>query len=133
MNRTLTPAPLLRAGLFLDAAGSGGMALLQLALAAWLAQHTQLPHMLLLGTGAFMLGYAALTAWMGRAPRLPLALVRLVIVGNVGWALAAVALLLGGVLVPSALGLAFVGVHAVSVLAFAALQGLGLRASPAAA
>lgn len=130
---TIIPSTLLRVGLFVDALGSGGMALLQLALTAWLAQQLQLPQALLLGTGWFMLGYAGLTAWMGRAPRLPLALVRLVIFGNVGWALAAAALVLGGVLAPSPLGLAFVGVHAVSVLAFAALQGLGLRAVPATA
>jgi hypothetical protein len=132
MTRNLTPAPLLRAGLLVDAAGSGAMALLQLALTTWLAEHLRLPHALLLGTGVFMLGYAALTAWMGRAPRLPLALVRLVIVGNVGWALAAVALVLGGALAPAPLGLAFMGVHAASVLGFAALQQLGLARSPAA-
>lgn len=121
------PAPLLRAGLTLDAAGSGAMALLQLAATETLAAWLQLPQPLLLGTGLFMLGYAALTAGMARAPRLPVALVRLVVYGNVGWALAAALLVLGGVLSPSASGLGFVAVHAASVLGFASVQGLGLR------
>lgn len=123
------PSPLLRAGLTLDAVGSGAMALLQLAATAQLAAWLQLPHPLLLGTGLFMLGYAALTGWMARAQRLPAALVRLVVFGNVGWAVAAAALLLAGAVAPSPLGLGFVAVHVVSVLGFAALQGPGLARS----
>jgi hypothetical protein len=124
------PSPLLRAGLTLDAVGSGAMALLQLAAAAPLAGWLQLPQPLLFGTGLFMLGYAALTAWMARAPRLPAALVRLVVAGNVGWAVAAAALVLAGAVAPSPLGYGFVAVHALSVLGFAALQGPGLARSP---
>jgi hypothetical protein len=124
------PSPLLRAGLTLDAVGSGAMALLQLAASAPLAVWLQLPQPLLLGTGLFMLGYAALTAWMARAPRLPVALVRLVVFGNVGWAVAVAALVLSGAVAPSLLGLGFVAVHALSVLGFAALQGPGLARSP---
>jgi hypothetical protein len=124
------PSPLLRAGLTLDAVGSGAMALLQLAATTQLAAWLQLPHPLLLGTGLFMLGYAALTGWMARAPRLPVALVRLVVFGNVGWAVAAAALVLAGAVAPSPLGLGFLAVHALSVLGFAALQGPGLARSP---
>lgn len=120
------PSPLLRAGLTLDAVGSGAMALLQLLLSSALVAWLQLPQPLLLGTGLFMLGYAALTAWMARAPRLPVALVRLVVFGNVGWAVAAATLVLAGAVAPSPLGVGFVAVHALSVLAFAALQGPGL-------
>jgi hypothetical protein len=114
------PAPLLRVGLTLDAAGSGAMAVLQLAATAQLAAAMQLPQPLLLGTGLFMLGYAALTGWM----------VRLVVFGNVGWAVAAAALPLLGWVAPNAWGLGFLAVHAVSVLVFAALQGPGLARSP---
>lgn len=127
------PSPLLRAGLTLDAVGSGAMALLQLLLSSTLVTWLQLPQPLVLGTGLFMLGYAALTGWMARASRLPVALVRLVVFGNLGWAAAAVLLLVlvEGV-APSTLGLAFLAVHAVSVLGFAALQGPGLvRSAPA--
>jgi hypothetical protein len=123
------PSPLLRAGLTLDAVGSGAMALLQLLLSSTLVTWLQLPQPLLLGTGLFMLGYAALTAWMARAPRLPVALVRLVVFGNFGWAVAVLLLVLAQGVAPNALGLAFLAVHAVSVLGFAALQGPGLARS----
>lgn len=132
MNAVL-PSPLLRAGLALDAVGSGGMALLQLAATAQLAVWLQLPHPLLLGTGLFMLGYAALTGWMARAPRLPVPLVRGVVIGNVGWAVAVAVLVLAAAVAPSPLGFGFLAVHAVSVLGFAALQGPGLARSPSAA
>lgn len=124
------PSPLLRAGLTLDAVGSGAMALLQLAATAQLAAWLQLPHPLLLGTGLFMLGYAAITGGMARAQRLPVALVRGVVIGNLGWAAAVLALVMSGAVAPSLLGLAFLAVHAVSVLGFAALQGPGLARSP---
>jgi hypothetical protein len=129
MAAAVYPSPLLRAGLIIDAAGSGAVALLQLAATALLAAWTQLPQPLLLGTGLFMVGYTALVAGMARAPRLPVALVRFVVVGNVGWALAALALLLGGWVQPTTAGQAFVAVHVVSVLGFAALQGAGLARS----
>jgi len=55
----LTPSPLLRFALVLDAGVSGLIALAQLLLTDWLAGATLLPAPLLGVTGAFMALYAA--------------------------------------------------------------------------
>lgn len=127
----LVPSPLLRRALLADAAGSLGVAALQLAAAAPLAALTQLPALLLAGSGFVMAVYAALLLLMARRARLPRALVQAVIVGNAGWALGA--LLVGIEAAPALPGLALLAVHALWTLLFAALQQAGLsRSVPAA-
>ena len=128
--KIVTPSPLLRTALLADACASGAMALLQLALTPTLASWTRLPPPLLTETGLFLVVYVALLLALARNARLPAALVGLIVGGNVGWAAAAVALT--AALEPSGLGIAFLAAHAVAVLAFAALEFAGLKASPAA-
>jgi hypothetical protein len=107
--KTLHPAPLLRLALGADAIISAGTGVLHLALLSFLTVQTALPHTLLLESGLFMLLYAALLGVLTRAERVPVALVRLVIVGNLGWALGALGLMAW--LSPPAMGLLWLAVH----------------------
>jgi hypothetical protein len=125
--KTLHTAPLLRLALGVDAIISAGTGVLHLALLPFLTAHTALPHTLLLESGLLMLPYAALLGVLTRAERVPVALVRLVIVGNLGWALGALGLMAW--LSPPAVGLLWLAVHALSVTLFAGLQTVGLRRS----
>ncbi len=66
------------------------------------------------------------------AVALPQPLVRLVILGNLAWAMACIALAaLSSAITP--LGIAYLGLQAVAVVVFAALQGAGLERSTRAA
>ena len=120
----VSPSPLLRTALWLDATGSGTLAVLQLAAPALLSEYTALAPGLITGTGAFTLAYAALLVVMATRVRLAGPLVWLVIVGNVGWALGCALLAFGGTY--PAPGLAYLAFQAVAVLLFAALQAAGL-------
>lgn len=129
--KSIQPSPLLKQALFADALISGAVALLQVGPTAMLAGLLQLPPALLQATGLFLVGYVALLLGLARAARVWAPLIGLVVLGNVGWAVGCVALLVSGAVVPSGLGTLFVWVQAVTVLLFAALQGRGLRLSPA--
>ena len=112
----------LKRALLADAAVSGASALLQLMAAEMLAQYTALSAALLRGTGVFLIAYVALLVGMALRPRLPRALVWVVIVGNVAWAIGALALCRG---LPM-LGVAFCVIQAATVLVFAELEYVGL-------
>lgn len=124
------PGPLLKTVLRLDAAATLALALPQVVLAGRLAPLLQLPQPLLLESGLVMLAWAVAVLLMARAHRLPVALLRVVIAGNVLWAVAATGLALW--LDPSAAGLGLLAAHAAGVLLFAGLQRAGLhRSAPA--
>ena len=127
--RSIRPSAFLKTVLIADAAASGAVAVLQLVAANWLSQRSMLPHALLVGTGAFLVIYAAMLTWLARRTTVWSAVVGTVVLGNVAWAVACVALVLGQASTLSGLGVAFVAVHAVAVLLFAALEYSGLRAS----
>ena len=126
---TLTPSPLLRFALVLDAGVSGFIALAQLLLTDWLARATLLPSPLLLLTGTFMAIYAGVLLWLARRAELRDAWVRLIAFGNLGWALACVALALSGLVPHAPLGAAYLAMQALGVVVFAVLQFKGLAAS----
>ena len=132
LSTSLLPSSTLRRALWTDAAVSGAAGALQLAGGDTLAAAFGLPAPLSLASGVFLLGYAAMLVAMARAPRLHAALVALVVFGNLGWALACVGLPAAGVLNPSSLGLAWLLLQALAVAVFAAWEGAGWRASPAA-
>lgn len=113
----------LRTVLLLDAAASGGLGLLLLALATVLEGPLGLPVTLSLVVGGGLVGWAALVAWVA-ATRQP-ALVLDVIVLNVGWVVASVVLAAGAWVELTPLGAAFVLAQAAAV---AVLTGLQLRA-----
>lgn len=129
--RTVHPSRLLTFALVVDAIGSGASALLQLGLPDALARQLHLPAPLMLGTGAFMLAYAATLAWLARRERLPVAVITVIAVGNLAWALAcaAVAASAVGGLDPSGPGIAYLALQGAAVTAFAVLQAMGLRRS----
>jgi hypothetical protein len=131
-SNLLLPSPTLRMALWTDAAVSGAAGALQLAGGDALAAAFGLPDLLSLASGVFLLGYAALLVAMARAPRLPAALLALVVFGNLGWALGCVGLPMADVLSPSSLGRAWLLLQALAVVVFAAWEGAGWRASPAA-
>ena len=123
------PSTLLRRALQADAVASAASGLLMLAGAGVLDRLTGLPTDLLRYAGAFLLPYAALVAVLGFRPSLPRWLVWTVILGNLAWAAASVALLLGGFVTPTAYGTGFVLAQAFVVALFAELQFFGLRRS----
>jgi hypothetical protein len=128
---TVQVSGFLRNALILDAVASAASGAAQVAGAGRLDAWLQLPRGLLLESGVFMLGYAVALALLARRATLPAPLVLAVIVGNLAWALACVALPLAGVLAPAALGYAWLAVQALAVLLFAELEFIGLRRSPA--
>lgn len=131
--RTIHPSSLLRRAFVADAAASGLVALAQLADTSLLVRALGLPRGLLVETGLFLVLYALVLAALSRASRLPAALVRMIVAGNVAWALAAVALWAEGLVAPTGLGLAWLLAQAAATAVFAAWESAGLRASVAAA
>lgn len=117
----------LRNVLLLDAATGLGSGALQLGATAWLATWTGLPSRLLLESGVFLLLYGVGLLWLARRDPIPLAGVRLLVIGNIAWAVACIALMLGPWPEPTPWGLAYLALHAVSVLVMAQMQWLGLR------
>ena len=128
----IQPSRMLRIVLAVDAAASGALGLLQTFAAAPMANLFALPTGLVLGSGVFLVAYAAMLVAMARSIALPQPLVRLVILGNLAWAMACIALAaLSSAITP--LGIAYLGLQAVAVVVFAALQGAGLERSTRAA
>lgn len=127
--KLVSPSRLLTFALTADAVASGAVAALQLAAASSLHPVLRLPHALLVESGVFLVAYTLLLIVLARSPRVPAALVGLIVAGNVGWAIGCLALPALGVLNPSALGIGFLAVQALTVLLFAALEWQGLKTS----
>ena len=127
--RTVSPSPLLKTALAADAAVSGAVGVLQLAAANLLGNLSGLPRALLVETGIFLVAYTVLLVALARSARVASAVVGALVLGNVAWAAACVALLAAGTFPLSGLGVAVVVVQALAVLAFAALEYAGLRRS----
>lgn len=113
--------------LLVDSATGFSTGILQLAFTDALAQWFNLPAALLLGTGWFLLGYGAAATWVATREPVPRSLVWLFVVGNLAWALACIALLLGHLVQPGPWGVAYVLLHVVTVTLMAELQWFGLR------
>lgn len=126
---SIHPSPLLKFALRADAFVSAAVAALQLLLLDWLADKLTLPRPLLMGTGVFLLLYAAMLVLLSNFTSVWRVLILFVVAGNVGWAAGCIAMLAESLVTPSALGIAFVLVQALTVLAFAALEWSGLKAS----
>jgi hypothetical protein len=121
----------LRTVLRIDAATCVATGLLMTLGASSLAGLTQLPSQLLFAAGLSLLPIAAFIVFVAaRAPVWPLG-VWLIILGNIGWVLASVWLLIAGTVTPNALGAAFVIVQAMAVAVLATLEFMGVRDAPA--
>ena len=115
--------------MWLDAASCLATGAVQCGATAPLSALTGLPPALLGSTGLFLLIYAAAAAWMASRAAPPRGLIGLVVAGNVGWAITCVGLLFGGRVQPTVAGEAWVGLQVMVVLALAAAQWAGLRAT----
>ena len=120
---------LLKIALLLDAGASAFLVIPQLAFGQPLAQLLALPPGLLQNSAWFLLFYAPMLAVLGLSRTLWQPLVWLVILGNIAWSLASVALLMSDLVAPSVFGTAYVALQALAVLGLAGLEFAGLRAS----
>jgi hypothetical protein len=128
-NSFIVPSRILRRALAADAAVSGSAALLHVAGGATAASLLGLPPAPVLGSGLFMLAYAAALVALARAQILRSFWIAFVVVGNVAWADACVALWAFDIVSPTTLGTAWLSMQAVAVTALAVWQGIGWRAS----
>ena len=124
---TLFSSPrFLRNVLRVDAVSCLACGALQLALPSTLPSLLGLPAPLVLGTGIFLLVFGALVGWLAMRDPVPRAPVGLLVLGNIGWGIACVALLVGNHVAPTGLGQAYVTLQAATVFLLADLQLLGL-------
>jgi hypothetical protein len=124
---SIYPTRFLRYALIADALACTALVVLQLSLVELLASQLQLPAILLTGSGVFLAVYVALLIVLAGSKSVLKAMVWLVVVGNVAWAIACLALAaLPG---PSGLGLAYLIAQAVFVLVIARIEWVGLKGS----
>lgn len=118
------PSRFLRLPLLLgiDAAACAGMGVLLLAASLPLAAMTRLPPGLLFWAGALLLPVAALMIVVSRSLPASRWAVNLVILGNLAWALASIALPLTGLVEPNGLGWCLLVGQAVVVALLAKLE-----------
>lgn len=124
-----TPAPLLRFALRLDAVISAASGLMLCPFSAWWAEQLALPQGLLLGVGLICLPYAAFLLVLSRRATIGRATIFTIILGNLLWADAALALMFGYGVAPNAAGVAYLATHAIATGTFAVLQWFGWRRS----
>ncbi len=122
----------LRRILTFDAATCAAMGLGLTLGAGSLARFLELPAGLLREAGILLLPFAALLVWTAKRDRIRPGLVWAIVGANAAWAIASAALLLGGILTPNALGVAFVAGQAVAVAIIAEVEALALRRARAA-
>jgi hypothetical protein len=117
----------LRNVLLVDAATCVASGLLMTIGARPIAGLTGLPAGLLGSAGLSLFPIAAFMAFVAiRQPIWPIG-VWLVILGNVGWVVGCLGLLLGAFASPTAFGIAFVSAQAIAVAVLAELEFTGLR------
>lgn len=117
----------LRYVLLADAASCLVTGAMQVVFTDALSHVLQLPAALLGGTGWFLLIYGAAVAWLAVHENVPRVLVWALVAGNLGWAVACLALLASGWVAPAAWGIAWVLAQAATVTVLAELQWAALR------
>jgi hypothetical protein len=120
----------LRNVLAADAAAGAASSLLHLLGAGLLAELFGLPYGVLVMSGALLMVYVAAAAYMAACDPIPRSLVSMLIAANWAWvgACAVVFFLHAGTM--TALGQAYLVVHALAVAALAELEWFGLRHAP---
>ena len=121
------PTTFLRRVLFADAAVSVGVGAVMALGASLLQPLLGLPTTLLVGAGVLLFPYTVYLLWLATRPVVPRAAVWVPIASNVIWAVDCAVLLFASGLNPTTLGIAFVAIQIVTVLAFAELEFIGLR------
>ena len=127
LARTSDPGTMLRRFLALDVLVTGANGVAYLAAAGPLGRFLGVDSALLLGLGAFLLAYAAGVGVLASRERPPVLGVRAVIEANLVWAVLS-CLSLALWLTPSTTGAVWTVLQAVTVLGFALLQQIALRA-----
>jgi hypothetical protein len=94
---------------------------------------TRLPEALLFNAGLSLLPIAAFIGFVAASRRPIAAGVLIVILGNVGWVIGSLSLLVVGGLAPNVLGATFVVAQAIAVAVLAGLEVIGLKRMPVAA
>lgn len=120
---------MLKTALTVDALSGAGTASLQLLMPRLLADQLGLPMALLLETGLFLVGLAALLAFLASRERVAALLIWAIVIGNIAWSAGCVLLWATGLVTPTPLGIGFLLLQAAVVLALAAWEAAGLRAS----
>lgn len=118
---------LARNALMLDAAFSAVGGVIMAAGASFIAPLTDLPQQLLFWAGLALVPWVALCYWAARNASGSRKVVGEIAILNVVWVVASFGIMLGGLVSPNALGIAFVTIQAIAVAAFATLQFASLR------
>lgn len=129
----IEPNTFLRYALLADAVASGATGLLLIAGAGLLEGLLNIPLALSREAGLVLIPYVAFVAYVGTRETIARGAVWAIIVANVLWATASVALLLSGWIAPNLLGMAFIALQAAVVAVFGELQFIGLRRAAATA
>jgi hypothetical protein len=117
----------LRTVLLADAATCVATGLLTTAGSGLLAGLTHIPAGLLMAAGLSLFPIAAFIAFVAMRPATwPLG-VWLVILGNIGWVIGSLYLLVPGTIAPNGLGYAFLIVQALAVVVLTELEVMGVR------
>jgi hypothetical protein len=119
----------LRNVLFFDAATCAVMGAALMLGADAIASLTLVPPSLLYYAGLALLPIAAFMALVAMPANPPALGVWLVILGNLGWVVASLALIFGSWIAPNTLGVLFIGAQAAAVAILAALEYGGLNAT----
>jgi hypothetical protein len=117
----------LRTILLVDASACLVMGTALVAASGALASLLSIPAGLLFYAGMSLFPIAAFMALVGMRSPIPQAGVWLIVLGNLGWVAASVALLVMDWIAPNALGVAFIGAQAAFVAIMAWLEHGGLR------
>lgn len=128
---TISISRFLRLVLVSDAAASGATGLLLVVGAGFLEGLLGLPATLMREAGFVLMLFVAFVGWLAARPRASVWSIDAVIICNVLWTLASIALLVSGIVAPTLLGHAFVIAQAATVALFGALQYTALRRSHA--
>lgn len=127
MSRTL------KTTLLVDAAVSGGAAVILAAGSFVAAGLLGLPAPLMLWVGVALIPWVVALGLIGRGERASKAVIYTIIAANLAWVAASFWVAFGPVFAPTLPGKVFVVVQALTVLGFAEFQMLGLKRSAAAA
>ena len=127
LTAQLSSSTTLRRVLAFDAASGAGTGVLHLLLAPLLATWLGLPEALLQASGVAIFAFVLLAGWLALQALPPRGPLTVIVLLNVAWALGCVWLAFGVSAAPTALGVAYLLVQAVAVLALAELEWMGLR------
>ena len=117
----------LRYVLWADAISCLACGLLQVTLTTVLSERLGLPVTLLADTGMFLLLYGGALLFLAKRVMVPSAILWLLITGNMAWAMACIAVLLGTVAELTLFGKGYVVLQASAVAILAQLQYAALR------